>query len=117
MNMPHPMVVASHLWASMVIESAVSIPARWPRSRSEASAAPPQAASTWYQAPCSRATRAHSVSGSIIPAPVVPAVGEMSTGTTPAARSRFTIASSAATSMRPLPSVSMSLSAARPIPA
>jgi hypothetical protein len=40
------MVVAIHLWASMVIESARSMPSRWDRSRGDASAAPPQAAST-----------------------------------------------------------------------
>ena len=34
MNMPQPMVVANHLWASMVIESARSMPASSPRRRS-----------------------------------------------------------------------------------
>ena len=46
MNMPQPMVVANHLCASIVTESASSMPARSSRSRSDASAAPPQAAST-----------------------------------------------------------------------
>ena len=39
-NIPQPIVVASHLCASMVTESARPMPASTPRSRSEATAAP-----------------------------------------------------------------------------
>ena len=58
MNIPQPIVVANHLWASIVTESARSIPARAFRSRSEAMSAPPQAASTWYQRLFNRASSA-----------------------------------------------------------
>ena len=51
MNIPQPIVVANHLCASIVMESARSMPLRTCRSRSEAMTAPPQAASTWYQSP------------------------------------------------------------------
>ena len=87
MNMAQPMVVANHLCASMVIESARSMPAagragdRMPaprrprRHRRDTRAAPAQAMS------------AQACSGSIMPAPVVPAVATTITGTRPRARS------------------------------
>ena len=83
MNMAQPMVVANHLCASMVIESARSMPASTPRRRFDASAAPPQAASTWNQSACCCAMSAQACKGSIMPAPVVPAVATTITGTAP----------------------------------
>src|ERR1700758_3726239 len=79
-NIPQPIVVANHLCASIVTESARSIPARTRRNRSDAISAPPQAASTWNQRLFARATSAHAHSGSIMPALVVPAVAAIITG-------------------------------------
>ena len=115
-NMPQPIVVASHLCASMVAESACSMAATRCRSRSDAMTAPPQAASTWYQRPWRWASSAQASRGSIIPALVVPAAPTISTGTQPRARSSSMAPARAATDMRPVPSVGMSLAPARPMP-
>ncbi len=117
MNMPQPIVVANHLWASMVRESARSIPASRGRSRSDATSAPPHAASTWNQRPDRRAASAQPCRGSTMPAAVVPAVATAMTGTLPCARSAATASSSASTLMRPVPSVATRRRADRPMPA
>ena len=117
MNMPQPIVVANHLCASIVTESASSIPARMPRSRSDAISAPPQAASTWYQIPEVRAISAQAARGSIMPALDVPAVAAIMTGTRPCARSASNASLKALGSMRPHPSVATIRTAARPMPA
>src|SRR5437762_7085510 len=80
----------NHLCASQVIESAASMPARWPRRRGERIAAPPHAASTWSQRFSDRQKRASSGNGSIAPAAVVPAVPTTMKGANPRRRSSAT---------------------------
>ena len=46
-----------------MIESAASMPARWPRSAGERIAAPPHAASTWNHSSSDRQNRARSAQG------------------------------------------------------
>src|SRR5882762_8154818 len=67
-NIPAAIGTENHLWASHVIESAASMPARCPRRLGERIAAPPHAASTWNQSPWERQKRASSDKGSIAPA-------------------------------------------------
>ena len=60
---------------------------------------------------------AQATSGSTMPALVVPAVATSMTGTQPCWMSSSTAAVNAAGSMRPVPSVAISLTAERPMPA
>ena len=77
----------SHLCASQVIESACSMPARFSLSAGERIAAPPHAASAWNHKLSSRQNWAISVSGSMTPAAVVPAVPTTRNGAQPSSRS------------------------------
>ena len=74
-NMPQPIVVANHLCASMVIESAGSMPASAGRaSRSDRAAAP--GGVDVIPEPVAPRVSPHAASGSIMPALVVPAVAD-----------------------------------------
>ena len=86
--MPQPMVVASHLWASMVTESASSMPASIAAQsiRGTAPHRPRRHRRGTRGLACARWRRRRAI-GSIMPAPVVPAVATIITGTTPCARS------------------------------
>ena len=86
--------VSSHLWASVQKESTSSTPSSRSRYSGHRAATPAQAASTCTQAPCSWAVVATARTGSTAPVPVVPMVGQTSTGRSPAAASaRSTVAS------------------------
>ena len=86
--------VSSHLWASVQKESTSSTPSSRYRYSGHRAATPAQAASTCTQAPCSWAVVAMARTGSTAPVPVVPMVGQTSTGRSPAATSaRSTVAS------------------------
>ena len=72
-TMPAPIGTYICLWASIVTESASSIPASKWRYLLDNKLAPPQAASTWKWQFNSFASAANSVSGSTLPVSVVPA--------------------------------------------
>jgi hypothetical protein len=89
-----------NLCRSTLAESASSIPASMLRRTFESSSPPPYAASTWNQAPCAWAIRAHSVSGSMAPASVVPAVATTATSVQPSSAIACAALESAAASIR-----------------
>ncbi len=97
-------------------ESAPALPSNTQRPSGKIASAPPYAASTCSQTPCSRQTAPISGNGSTLVVEVVPAVVTTASGRMPTARSSVIAARNAATSRRKSRSVATRRTFASPRP-